>query len=1095
MKKTLLLSLFFLFNIVVSALAAELNPYAYGLQIKSTDAENFKITLQYTLNAPATSVKIYVKDAEGNSYLLKNCGARTKGLHSEEIDLMAAMDKGVPPGEELSWYVDVACSKRSATEACGRKIDFRSPFSIDIDNNPNSPYFGRIVTTQANNNSTRGIRAYNPDFTQIGENYIGSIVTFPSGNWYDDTHVTPFRIRVLQDGTGRIFVSSADVGQTTYMWQVNPADLTDWSVFLKSADMITLTGHPDEDDSMANHNFDFRKKSNGEWELLLLSSSINEKNKELASGYAHSGIYTLNADLSKKSYTEYITNKQGAPHDVVDDEFIASVVAGNAQFDPNGNILYSSFQLSHDPEESALIHHQVQNEAFAKGYDSFERLKRKNTASGGMRYSGDFTKLAVAAGNQTKEVSICSVSHTQGYMTISSLESVDMISASHNTSAYIVDFAWDYASNLYACVRNSSETDLRGVWVMALNLDGKAISTPAREKYNFSIPCAPDQQCTVTCNATTGGRIVNGYSGGTQYACTQMTVKAEPNDNNYRFEKWTDQTGKTVSTNAEYTFYVYKDMQLTAHFIGAVFNVTWWNLFKNGEDIADVESDQYKDRNERLYRLFQISYNKYAGKDVSRDVKILDLTSKGRGKQFYVAGFMESNPNYTLYLQPNNTNKTDTSFFWLGRYIEWVNGKPIEKRTEMDHISKNMRWQYFPHLFFNRVDTAWNGTPDNCNPLCVGLDYTYKEFWKYENNKYDKTKEFSDYGQPVYWRPWWTEYICDLPRKFYYSQDMPVTWDQTTSCPQGTIASVTPSSWYQWNTADGKLLAWRNGGATTQYPIVHHVDDDMALYATYVDKHIHENDPAVSGQNDATNEDVIKLLANPKYKEAKQKHTLTVTRKLQPGMYNTLCLPFGVDISSLADGHPLKNADVRKLTTVTKELYAESGESVMVLNFEKVTTTDPGKPYLVKLAAGKQATETLTFSGVYCSDYDALQSDSDNEGLFTFHPTYDPIDIPAGAIILVADNRLALTTQSGRMEGLRGYFTINPELMSADDIQEKVQSGRIYLSMNAPTTTSVPLAPDAEKQEAPKAQKIMRNGKIYILRDGKTYSITGARVE
>lgn len=147
------------------------------------------------------------------------------------------------------------------------------------------------------------------------------------------------------------------------------------------------------------------------------------------------------------------------------------------------------------------------------------------------------------------------------------------------------------------------------------------------------------------------------------------------------------------------------------------------------------------------------------------------------------------------------------------------------------------------------------------------------------------------------------------------------------------------------------------------------------------------------------------------------------------------------------------------------------------------------------MAAGKQATETLTFSGVYCSDYDALQSDSDNEGLFTFHPTYDPIDIPAGAIILVADSRLALTTQSGRMEGLRGYFTINPELMSADDIQEKAQSGRIYLSMNAPTTTSVPLAPDAEKQDVPKAQKIMRNGKIYILRDGKTYSITGARVE
>ena len=539
-------------------------------------------------------------------------------------------------------------------------------------------------------------------------------------------------------------------------------------------------------------------------------------------------------------------------------------------------------------------------------------------------------------------------------------------------------------------------------------------------------------------------------------------------------------------------------MQLTAHFVNAVFNVTWWNLFQNGEDIGQAEDctcGSYTNCNERLWRLFQVEYNNY----LKNNGWGTQTDPTGKNNQLQILGFLNSGNNSSSSSSIKNNDflrqkldayfKDNTKlFYWLGQYIQ---NTPTKKTIDA-YASYNGQymyktydiWGWFLQAFINRQDNLWRMDLGASSSSVAG----------------HPAKQFSTYGKPAEWRPHWTDAICGLSMTMNYSDAMPITWKQNAS-PSGTIkpygTSIThnPSSWYKWNTADGKLLAWRNGGATTQYPIVHHVDDDMALYATYVDKHIHENDPAVSGQNDATNEDVIKLLANPKYKEAEQTHTLTVTRKLQPGMYNTLCLPFGVNINSLANGHPLKNADVRQLTSVTKELYTESGESVMVLNFEQVTTTEPGKPYLVKLADGQQATETLTFSGVYCSDYDALQSDSDNEGLFTFHPTYDPIDIPAGAIILVADNRLALTTESGRMEGLRGYFTINPELMSADDIQEKAMSGRIYLSMNAPTTTSVPLAPDAEKQEAPKAQKIMRNGKIYILRDGKTYSITGARVE
>ena len=100
-----------------------------------------------------------------------------------------------------------------------------------------------------------------------------------------------------------------------------------------------------------------------------------------------------------------------------------------------------------------------------------------------------------------------------------------------------------------------------------------------------------------------------------------------------------------------------------------------------------------------------------------------------------------------------------------------------------------------------------------------------------------------------------------------------------------------------------------------------------------------------------------------------------------------------------------------------------------------------------------------------------------------------PDDIPAGSIILVADNRLAKVTNKGEMLGLRGYFTIDDE-----DIQSLADEGKLYLSIKKPVTTSIPVAPEAEQQKEPEVRKIMQDGNIYILRDGKVYDIMGRQL-
>ena len=79
------------------------------------------------------------------------------------------------------------------------------------------------------------------------------------------------------------------------------------------------------------------------------------------------------------------------------------------------------------------------------------------------------------------------------------------------------------------------------------------------------------------------------------------------------------------------------------------------------------------------------------------------------------------------------------------------------------------------------------------------------------------------------------------------------------------------------------------------------------------------------------------------------------------------------------------------------------------------------------------------------------------------------------------------------MAGLRGYFTVDP--VQAKEIAEQAADGRVLFSVKRPVSTSVVVAPESEKQNAPKVQKLLHDGQIYIIRDNQTYTITGVRVK
>lgn len=86
--------------------------------------------------------------------------------------------------------------------------------------------------------------------------------------------------------------------------------------------------------------------------------------------------------------------------------------------------------------------------------------------------------------------------------------------------------------------------------------------------YTYTVPAY-----TLTVNAGTGGTVTGG---GDYEAGTTATIKATPNTG-YKFVKWVNASGATVSTNATYSLSVTADTTLTAVFEKLTYTITFKN--------------------------------------------------------------------------------------------------------------------------------------------------------------------------------------------------------------------------------------------------------------------------------------------------------------------------------------------------------------------------------------------------------------------------------------------------------------------------------------------------------------------------------------
>lgn len=214
-----------------------------------------------------------------------------------------------------------------------------------------------------------------------------------------------------------------------------------------------------------------------------------------------------------------------------------------------------------------------------------------------------------------------------------------------------------------------------------------------------------------------------------------------------------------------------------------------------------------------------------------------------------------------------------------------------------------------------------------------------------------------------------------------------------------------------------------------------------------------------------------------------QYETVEIYRNLQAGMYNTICLPFGINT---LEGTPYQGASVLKF--VGTEIEKVGGEDMLKLLFQELTfqeadTMVAGVPYLIKPA--QDITKPVILSNVFTANSVQGTSIKPTNSLATFHGITSPVEIQEDPkiLFLVANNRLATASSTGMMMANRAYF----ELADAQNLPK-----RSIISIIQPTSSGIEQIYNYYSTET---YKFLYNGTIVIVRDGVMYDIMGVRIK
>ncbi|MBR0195604.1 MAG: Ig-like domain-containing protein [Paludibacteraceae bacterium] len=221
-------------------------------------------------------------------------------------------------------------------------------------------------------------------------------------------------------------------------------------------------------------------------------------------------------------------------------------------------------------------------------------------------------------------------------------------------------------------------------------------------------------------------------------------------------------------------------------------------------------------------------------------------------------------------------------------------------------------------------------------------------------------------------------------------------------------------------------------------------------------------------EDDATNEGWIRANGG-------QTRTVAITRSaLVANVWNTLCLPFAINKAD-----DLGDAEVVGMTNVE-----QNGDEIDI-TFTAISGDElaGGMPYLVKPAADKN------ISGTYSDKQISSIASPVKNGDVTMQGLFSPLNVTANdyntLFVGTPDgdgNNLFYPQADGQLRGLRAYFKIStPTPMSAPLRRARfvVDQTEVVTGMESVQNTDISI------------QKIIRDGQLFIIRDGKMYNAQG----
>lgn len=229
--KKLFLSLLALVAMVVTANAQRAWAYDLGLGYES---DTYTFTFKATTAANATLI---FTDAEGVELATHDAGAVVAGSNT-----MALTKEQLPEGTEIHWAVKLTGETiglnskgftLEVTDASRGIYNYYLPQGVALDNNPESPHFGKIYVAQPTNgasdggsvradNQKRGIFVYNQALDEL--NPTSNVGILPNNiNLTDVSRQSMHRIAV--NPTNGHVAFAYNVAGSTAVWSVDPNNL------------------------------------------------------------------------------------------------------------------------------------------------------------------------------------------------------------------------------------------------------------------------------------------------------------------------------------------------------------------------------------------------------------------------------------------------------------------------------------------------------------------------------------------------------------------------------------------------------------------------------------------------------------------------------------------------------------------------------------------------------------------------------------------------------------------------------------------------------------------------------------------------------